>query len=192
MRNQNQITPPASGAEKYGENVGAYRTDLENKLKRGKLSYSRRQLEQLREQKQAAQAQQQKARAESEKQKQDRDRVSRAINQELNRGQGAKQLLRRVLRGDFLAEERHLAEQELSKRIPDDYEAERSKKAILDNARAAMQFPRMAEKRVPKNIERLATLDRTLADQLQREWDQKKSELGLADQGEDTGADGEG
>jgi len=129
---------------------------------------------------------------ESERRRQDQDRVNRAIDQELHRGHSAKQVLRRVLRGEFLAEERDLAEQELRKRMPGDYEVERSKQSLLDNARAAMKFPKMAEKRVPKNIERLASLDRSLAEQLQKEWDDKKAELGLADQGENTGSDGEG
>ena len=197
-QNPEELTPREIGefiqllAETYGENPGAYRNHLKKQLKRGELSYSRKQLEKLRGHDRATKAQQQRAKAESEEQRQNRDRINRAIDQELNRGQGAKQVLRRVLRGEFLAEERDLAEQELGKRIPDDYEVERSKQSLLDNARAAMSFPKMAEKRVPKNIERLASLDRCLADQLQKEWDKKRTELGLADEGEDTGADSEG
>lgn len=177
--------------QKYAYNPGRYRNGMKGQLKRGELSYSRTQLEQLRGNDQAKEAGDVHE-TDSERQRQDQERINRAIDQELHRGYSAKQVLRRVLRGEFLADERDLAEQELGKRMPGDYEVERSKQSLLDNARAAMKFPKMAEKRVPKNIERLASLDRSLAEQLQREWDEKKAELGLADQGEDTGADGEG
>jgi hypothetical protein len=177
--------------QKYAYNPGRYRNGMKGQLKRGELSYSRTQLEQLRGNDQAKEAGDVHE-TDSERQRQDQERINRAIDQELHRGYSAKQVLRRVLRGEFLADERDLAEQELGKRMPGDYEVERSKQSLLDNARAAMKFPKMAEKRVPKNIERLASLDLSLAEQLQREWDEKKAELGLADQGEDTGADGEG
>jgi hypothetical protein len=189
-QNSEELTPEEIGefiqllTDKQAENPGAYRTDLENKLQKGKLTYSRKQLEELRGQNQPEQPPVEHQAQESEEHKEQKRQVSEALDRERDQGADQRDVIRRVLSGEIFqdSELAGIAEQQLQKEDPETYNAEKANYSFLNSARAAMRFPELAEKRVPGIIERLAKRDRGLADQLQAEWRDKKAELGLVEE----------
>lgn len=186
-KNTEELTPEEIGefiqllAGKQADNPGAYRTVLERKLRKGELTYSRKQLEELRGQNQPEQPPVEHQAQESKEHKEQKRQVSETLDRERDQGANQRDVIQRVLSGELFQDSdlTGIAEQQLQKEDPDTYNAEKANYSLLNSARAAMRFPEFAEKRVPGIIERMAKRDPDLADQLQEEWEAKKPDLGL-------------